>query len=111
MRARRFAVNNSQNKILKIAGIVVAALIVIAIAMPLFVNVNSYRPQIESSLTSALGRPVKVGNLSLSILTGSVEADQLSIADDPKFGNSPFLQAKTLKVGRGVAAPDFQQEP
>lgn len=99
MRARRFAVNNSQNKILKIAGIVVAALIVIAIAMPLFVNVNSYRPQIESSLTSALGRPVKVGNLSLSILTGSVEADQLSIADDPKFGNSPFLQAKTLKVG------------
>jgi len=91
--------NISQNRILKIAGIVVAALIVIAIAIPLFVNVNNYRPQIESSLSSTLGRPVKVGNLSLSMLTGSVEADQLSIADDPKFSSTPFLQAKTLKVG------------
>jgi len=91
--------NISQNKILKIAGIVVAALIVLAIAIPLFVNVNNYRPQIESSLSSTLGRPVKVGNLSLSILTGSVEADQLSIADDPKFSSTPFLQAKVLKVG------------
>lgn len=91
--------NIAQTKILKIAGIVVVALILIAIALPLFVNVNNYRPQIESSLSSALGRPVKVGNLSLSILTGSVEADQLSIADDPKFSSSPFIQAKTLKVG------------
>jgi AsmA protein len=92
-------VNTIQKKILKIAGIVVAALILLAIAIPLFVNVNNYRPQIESSLSSALGRPVKVGNLSLSILTGSVEADQLSIGDDPKFSRSPFIEAKTLKVG------------
>jgi AsmA protein len=42
---------------------------------------------------------VKVGNLSLSILSGSVEANQLSIADDPKFSSSPFIQAKSLKVG------------
>ncbi|HSZ60457.1 MAG TPA: AsmA family protein [Terriglobales bacterium] len=91
--------NISHKKILKIVGIVVAALIVIALAIPLFVNVNNYRPQIESRLSSTLGRPVKVGNLSLSILTGSVEADQLSIADDPKFSSTPFLQAKTLKVG------------
>lgn len=91
--------NIAQNKILKIAGIVVVALFLVAIALPLFVNVNNYRPQIESSLSSALGRPVKVGNLSLSILSGSVEADQLSIADDPKFSSSPFIQAKTLKVG------------
>jgi len=91
--------NSTQKKILKIVGIVVVALIVIAIAIPLFVNVNNYRPQIESSLSSTLGRDVKVGNLSLSILSGSVEADQLSIADDPKFSSSPFIQAKTLKVG------------
>lgn len=89
----------AQKKILKVAGIVVAALIVIAIAIPLLVNVNNYRPQIESSLSSALGRPAKVGNLSLSILSDSVEADQLTIADDPKFSSSPFIQAKTLKVG------------
>lgn len=86
-------------KILKIVGIVVGVLVVLIIAIPFFINVNSFRPQIESNLSSALGRPVKVGNLSLSILSGSVEADQLSIADDPKFSNTAFIQAKSLKVG------------
>ena len=85
--------------VVKIAGIVAAALIVLAIALPLLVNVNNFRPQIESNLSSALGRPVKVGNLSLSFFSGSVKADQLSIADDPKFSSAPFIQAKTLQVG------------
>jgi AsmA protein len=83
----------------KIAVIVVAAFIVIIIAIPFLVNVNNFRPQIESNLSSALGRSVKVGNLSLGIFSGSVEANQLSIADDPKFSSAPFLQAKSLKVG------------
>jgi AsmA protein len=83
----------------KIVGIVIAVLIVVIIALPFLVNVNSFRPQIESTLSSVLGRPVKVGNLGLSIFSGSVEADQLSIADDPKFSSAPFIQAKTLKVG------------
>jgi AsmA protein len=85
--------------VVKVVGIVVVLLIVVAIAIPFFVNVNNFRPQIESSLSSALGRPVSVGNLSLSIFGGSVGADQLSIADDPKFSSAPFIQAKSLHVG------------
>ena len=85
--------------VVKVAAIVVGVLIVAAIAIPLLVNVNNFRPEIESNLSSALGRPVKVGTLSLSILSGSVGADQLAIADDPKFSSAPFIQAKTLKVG------------
>ncbi len=84
---------------LKVLGIVVVILLVVAIALPFIVNVNSFRPQIESKLSEALGRQVKVGNLSLSILSGGVGADQLSIADDPKFSNAPFIKAKSLKVG------------
>jgi AsmA protein len=85
--------------VLKVAGIVVALLIVIAIAVPLLVNVNNFRPQIESTLSTTLGRPAKVGNLSLGVFSGSVSADQLSIADDPKFSSAPFIQAKSLQVG------------
>ncbi len=84
---------------LKIIGIVVAVLLVAAIALPFLVNVNSFRPQIESRLNEALGRPVTVGNLSLSLFSGGVRADQLSIADDPTFSNAPFIKAKSLKVG------------
>jgi AsmA protein len=83
----------------KIVGIVVGVLILLVIALPLFINVNNFRPEIESNLSSALGRQVKVGDLSLSILSGSVKADNLTIADDPKFSNSAFIQAKALAVG------------
>jgi AsmA protein len=84
---------------LRIAGIAVAALLVILVALPFLINVNSFRPKIESEATNALGRPVKLGNLSLSILAGTVGIDDISIADDPAFSKSPFVTAKSLKVG------------
>jgi len=86
-------------RILKIVGIVVAILVVILIAIPFLINVNSFRPRIEAEASQALGRPVKVGNLSLSILSGSVTADNISIAEDPAFGTNPFVTAKSLNVG------------
>jgi len=84
---------------LKIIGIVVAVILLVVIALPFLVNVNSFRPKLESELSSALGRQVKVGNLSLSILSRSVSAEDLSISDDPAFSKDPFIRAKALKVG------------
>jgi len=86
-------------KALKIIGIVVVVLLLVAIAIPFLINVNSFRPKLELALTEALGREVKVGNLSLSILSGSVSAEDLSIADDPAYSKDPFIRAKSLKVG------------
>jgi AsmA protein len=86
-------------KILKWIAIVIAVLIVIALALPFLINVNSFRPQIESNLTDALGRKVTVGNLKLSILSGSLGADDIAIADDPSFASNPFIRAKALNVG------------
>ncbi len=86
-------------RILKIVGIVVAILVVILIAIPFLVNVNSFRPKLEATASEALGRQVKVGNLSLSLLTGTVTADNIAIAEDPAFGTTPFVTAKSLKVG------------
>ena len=86
-------------RLLKIVAIVVAVIVVVLIAIPFLINVNSFRPKLEATASEALGRQVKVGNLSLSILTGTVAADNISIADDPAFGNAPFVTAKSLKVG------------
>jgi len=86
-------------RVLTIVGVVVLVLLVVVIALPFIVNVNMFRPQIESELTAALGRQVKIGDLSLSILGGSVEAHDLSVADDPAFSKAPFIQAKALDVG------------
>jgi AsmA protein len=84
---------------IRIIAVVVGILIVIAVVLPFLVDVNSFRPKLEGELTSALGRQVKVGNLSLSLFSGTVSADNISIADDPAFSKDPFVTAKLLKVG------------
>jgi AsmA protein len=86
-------------RMVKIVAVVIAIFVVIVIALPFLVDVNTFRPKIESELTGALGREVKVGNLSLSLLKGGVTADDISIADDPQFSKTPFVKAKELKVG------------
>ncbi len=84
---------------LKWIGIVVVILIVIVLVLPFLINVNSFRPRIESELTNALGRKVTVGNLGLSLWSGSLAADDIAIADDQAFSTSPFIRAKALNVG------------
>jgi len=86
-------------RILKIIAIIIGVLIVIALVLPFVIDANTFKPKLESELTDALGRPVKVGNLSLSLLSGGVAADNISIADDPQFSQSPFVTAKALNVG------------
>ena len=87
------------SRTLKIIGIVIVVLILLVVIAPFLIPVNHFRPEIEEQASAALGRKVEVGNLSLSLFSGSLGADNLSIADDPKFSNAPFLTAKSLKVG------------
>lgn len=84
---------------LRIILVIVAVLIVIVLAAPFLIPVNQFRPTIEEKASAALGRKVDVGNLSLSLFSGSLAADNLSIADDPKYSKSPFLSAKSIQVG------------
>ncbi len=86
-------------RMLKIAAIAAAALIVLLVAVPFLIPVDQFRPTIEKQASQALARQVQFGNLSLSLLSGSVSADNLSIADDPSFSAAAFLQAKSIKVG------------
>ncbi len=84
---------------LEILAIVIALLVMIVIVVPFFIDANTFRPKLEAELTSAFSRQVTVGNLSLSLWSGSVGAQNIAIADDPAFSKTPFVQAKSLKVG------------
>jgi AsmA protein len=86
-------------KALWIVVAVVVVIVLVVIAIPLFLNVNQFRPDVETKLTTALGRKVTIGNLGLSLFAGELTADNIAIADDPAFSTSPFIQAKSLKVG------------
>jgi AsmA protein len=93
----------------KVIGIVIALVAIIVIVLPFVIDANQFRPKAESELTRALGREVKLGNLKLSLLSGSVGADDIAIADDPKFSQSPFVSAKSLRVGVELAPLIFSR--
>jgi AsmA protein len=84
---------------IKIAGVLLALLLVVALATPLFLDADEFRPVLQARLSAVLGREVTLGGLKLSVLSGSVTASELSIADDPAFSGSPFLRASTLEAG------------
>jgi AsmA protein len=87
------------NRTLRIAAIVAVVFVVLLVIVPFLIPVDKFRPTIEEKASQALGRQVQLGGLSLSLITGSLSAENLSIGDDPKFSTSPFLTAKSLKVG------------
>jgi AsmA protein len=88
-----------KRKLVWIVGGIFAVIILLLALLPFVFNANRFRPEIESRLSQSLARKVSIGNLKLSLLSGGVKADNISIADDPAFSKTPFVQAKTLTVG------------
>jgi AsmA protein len=97
-------------RLLTVVGIVVAVLIILVVAAPLFINVDSFRPSLEKSLSASLNRQVQIGKLSASLFSGGASASQISISDDPAFSKGPFLQAGSLKVGVHLIPLIFSKE-
>ena len=91
--------------------VALAILIVVAVvAIKIFVNANTFRPTIEKQLATALGRNVKVGDLKLSVHSGSLVAEGLSVADDPSFSTEPFLTAKEFRIGVSMQTLIFSRK-
>lgn len=86
-------------RLLVISGIVVGVLLLIVILVPLFINVDSFRPELEKKLSAALNRQVHVGKIDASILSGGASASEIVIDDDPAFNKGPFLKASSVKIG------------
>jgi AsmA protein len=80
-------------------GAVVALVLLVAVCLPLFLNADSFRARIESTLTKSLGRKVTIGKLDLSVWTGGLVATNATVADDPAFSTQPFIQADSVKIG------------
>ena len=96
-------------KLLIIAAAILGGIFLILLVLPFVINVDSFRPQIEAQASSALGRQVTIGKLSLAPFSGGVSASDLSISDDPSFSNAPFLKAESLDVGVDLGGMIFSR--
>lgn len=79
-------------------------LIVVCLALDyglsLFLQYGWLHHALTRRLETAFGRPVDVSHFSFSLLAGPrLEAERITVAEDPRFGNEYFLRADTLAVG------------
>jgi hypothetical protein len=88
-----------KKRLLIVAAVLALILIVLIVAVPFLIDVDRFRPAIQSQLESALGRPVEIGHLQFSLITGGVKAQAITIGDDESFSQAPFLRAETLSAG------------
>ena len=96
--------------LLIVLGSIVALILIVVLSIPLFLNADTFRTRIESALTTSLGRKVTLGKLDLSVFSGSLVAENTTLADDPKFSNQPFMQASTVKIGIEMIPLVFSRE-
>ena len=82
----------------KAVGAVVLAMAVIvllaALALPYFADVNKYHRQVQSQLEKSLGRKVSLVQMDLRFLPPSIHAENAVIGEDSRFKTGyPFATA------------------
>src|SRR5512145_627688 len=81
-----------------VAAILVLVLVAL-VAVPFFVDTPRIQALIANTATQALGRPVKFAGVSVSVLPRpAVVLRDLEVAEDPAFGQTPFLKLERAEV-------------
>jgi hypothetical protein len=81
----------------RIFFLVVFALLVLAIAVPPFVNINRFRHSIVQSISAGLDRPVFANAVELTLLPRpAFVLHHLTVAEWPEYGAEPVITAETV---------------
>lgn len=87
-----------RRKLVPILFLVLASLLLV-LSLSLNAIIEKNRARIQEDLQKALGRTVAFGALRLGFWGGpAVTARDLTIAEDPRFAATPFIQTKELKI-------------
>jgi uncharacterized protein involved in outer membrane biogenesis len=109
--------NNNNSLILKkIKGVLVKkflygllalvfTLLVVAVVVPFFIDLNNYKPQITAAVKDNIGREMKIeGAINLSFLPSpSLEIHNVSLANAENGTHSDFLKLEKLQVKISLA--------
>ncbi|MGO4209586.1 AsmA family protein [Terriglobus sp. YAF25] len=78
-------------------GLIVLVLVAI-FALPM-INVGRYRLRVAQGISEAIGRPVHIDNITLSMLpTPGLTLENFVISEDPEFGSEPVMRANQVHV-------------
>lgn len=88
--------------VLGVSAAIVALAIAALVVVPYVVDTPRVQALIAGSVSQAIGRPVRFSGIAVRPLPlPSVELRGLEVADDPRFGSTPFLKLEkgTLRLG------------
>jgi uncharacterized protein involved in outer membrane biogenesis len=89
-----------KRKWLRLIFILAIALFAGSIGLSRALRTSAARRYLIAHLEASFGRPVDVGRFDFSLLDGArLEANSITISEDPRFGYEYFLRADTLRAG------------
>jgi len=78
---------------------VVVLLVAVMLLLPHLIDVNQYHDQIQAQLQNRLNRPVKLGAMSLAVFPLRVQAQDVTIGEDPRYHSTvPFADVGELDI-------------
>jgi AsmA family len=81
-----------------IAGVVVLALVSLAVLPPL-INANRFQRRIAASIGGSLGRPVHLDRVTFNMLPlPGFTLENLVVSEDPAFGSEPVIRANSVRA-------------
>jgi hypothetical protein len=76
---------------------VVPLIVLLAVLVPPFVNVNRYRNRVADAISRALGREVSVSHIALELLPRpGLVLSNFVVAENPSYGAEPMLRSDTV---------------
>jgi AsmA protein len=81
-----------------------------AVIAPFLIDVDKFRPTLESTASQALGRKVTLGHLRLALLRGKLIAKDIAVEDNPAFSKSNFLSATSVEIGVSLMPLIFSRQ-
>jgi AsmA protein len=83
-----------------ILGGIVVLFLLVAMIVPLFINVDKYRPEIEAAISGATGRKVTLGTIHARLLpSASVVVDGFQLSNPKDFAAGNLLSMDQVQAG------------
>jgi len=87
------------SKVIRYSLIVIVLVIATLLVAPFFIDVNTYKTQIEEGVEDATGRKLSIGNINASLFPWiGIELDDVHLANRQGFSDREFLSVERLNV-------------
>lgn len=78
---------------------VLAVIMGILLAVPFFIDINDYKPQITKAVEDATGRTIQIGEIKASLFPWvGVRLDNVRLSNREGFSDRDFLKIKSLNI-------------